>query len=200
MSMIARSIALSGTLSMVDSGGSPVPNGEVARDAHAHAIVIRPAVQDDIAAINDIYNEAVLTTTATYDVEPQSIDARVKWFRDHEEAGMPMFVAEENGIVVGWSSLSTFRGKEGYRFTAENSIYITESHRGLGLGRRMLAGLIDAAREIGLHSIIAGIDADTEASIRLHASFGFVKVGHMRQVGRKFDRWLDAVFMQLILD
>jgi len=163
-------------------------------------ITVRPASLDDVDAITRIYNEAVLTTTATYDLEAQTVEARVKWFHDHEDTGMPMFVAEEEGVVVGWSSLSIFRGKEGYRFTVENSIYISESHRGRGLGRRMLAGLIDTARSLGLRSIIAGIDAETEASIRLHASFGFEKVAHLKQVGFKFGRWLDVVFMQLILD
>jgi len=163
-------------------------------------ISIRPARFADCDAIMQIYNDAVLNTTATYDLQPQTIDARIKWFHDHEATGMPMFVAEENGVVIAWSSLSIFRGKEGYRFTVENSIYIGEPHRGRGLGRRMLAGLIDSARDLGLHSIVAGIDADTEASIRLHASFGFEKVAHLKQVGYKFNRWLDVVFMQLILD
>ena len=163
-------------------------------------ITIRHARLDDCQAIMAIYNEAVLTTTATYDLEPQTFDARLKWFHDHEATGMPMFVAEDNGVVIAWSSLSIFRGKEGYRFTVENSIYIAESHRGRGLGRRMLASLIDEARALGLHSIVAGIDAETEASIRLHASFGFEKVAYLKQVGHKFGRWLDVVFMQLILD
>jgi len=176
-----------------------LPASASATENAMETITIRPASFNDIADIARIYNEAVLTTTATYDLEPQPIEARVKWFHDHEATGMPMFVAEEDGVIVGWSSLSIFRGKEGYRFTVENSIYISESHRGRGLGRRMLAGLIDSARDLGLHSIVAGIDADTEASIRLHASFGFEKVAHLKQVGYKFNRWLDVVFMQLIL-
>lgn len=163
-------------------------------------LTIRPATVDDLAAILDIYNEAVLNTTATYDIEPQTADARRRWFDEHVECGLPMFVAEMDGRVVAWSSLSTFRGKEGYRHTVENSIYVAESHRGRGIGKRMLAGLIDAARELGLHAIVAGIDAGTEVSLRLHESFGFVKVAHMKEVGRKFDRWLDVVFMQLLLE
>lgn len=164
------------------------------------SITIRPASIDDVPTITDIYNEAVLRTTATYDIDPQTVDARVCWFNEHQESGLPVFVAESNGIVVGWSSLSSFRGKDGYRFTVENSIYITEDYRGRGLGKRLLAGLIDSGRELGLHGIIAGIDAETEASIRLHASFGFEKVAYLKQVGFKFGRWLDVVFMQLILD
>jgi phosphinothricin acetyltransferase len=163
-------------------------------------ITIRPATIDDAPAIAEIYNDAVLNSTATYDVEPQTVDDRVRWFKDHEETGLPVFVAESDGVVVAWSSLSTFRGKEGYRFTVENSIYIAESYRGRGLGKRMLAGLIDSARELGLHAIVAGIDSETEASIRLHASFGFEKAAYLKEVGFKFGRWLDVVFMQLLLD
>jgi L-amino acid N-acyltransferase YncA len=174
-------------------------NTETARGS-IDDILIRPATIDDLPAIRDIYNEAVLYTTATYDTEPQTMEAREGWFEDHQKSGLPMFVALDGNTVVAWSSLSNFRGKDGYRFTVENSIYITESYRGRGLGKRLLAGLIDAARQLGLHGIIAGIDAATEASIRLHAAFGFEQVAYLKQVGFKFDRWLDVVFMQLILD
>lgn len=163
------------------------------------APVIRRARRQDCTAILAIYNEAVLNTTASYDLEPRSLQHRLNWFDDHEASGYPVFVAEEEGAVVGWSSLSRYHDRYGYRFTAENSIYVAAGHRGRGLGALLLEPLIDAARQRGLHTILAVIDASNEASIRLHARFGFAECGRLREVGHKFDRWLDVVLMQRIL-
>jgi phosphinothricin acetyltransferase len=100
---------------------------------------------------------------------------------------------------VGWSSLNVYRAKPGYRHTVENSVYIDEGHRGRGIGKALLAPLIDMARELDMHVIIASIDSEMAASIRLHAGFGFEEVGRFREVGNKFGRWLDVVYMQKIL-
>src|SRR5207247_2103003 len=102
----------------------------------------------------------------------------------------------EAGCVGGWSALNPFHARYGYRFTAENSVYVAADRRGRGLGKLLLAPLVDGARAKGLHAIIAAIDATNEASIRLHASFGFDKVGHFKQTGFKFGRWLDVVYME----
>jgi len=143
----------------------------------------------------------VLTTTATYDYEPRTLEHRQAWFDDHERGGYAMFVAEdEAGRIVGWSALNRYHDRMGYRFTTENSVYVAADARGQGLGKLLLAPLIDAARARGLRAIIAAIDATNEASIRLHARFGFVQVGLFKQVGFKFDRWLDVVYMERLLD
>lgn len=162
-------------------------------------LLLRPARRSDCPAILDIYNDAVLTTTASYDIEPLSLEHRLAWFDAHQSQRYAIFVAERHRRVVGWSSLSRFHDRHGYRFTAENSIYVAADQRGQGIGARLLAPLLDAGRERGLHSIIAAIDAANPASLRLHARFGFVQVGHFREVGHKFDRWLDVIYLQRML-
>jgi phosphinothricin acetyltransferase len=161
---------------------------------------IRPATRADVPAILDIYNEAVLTTTASYDYEPRSLQHRMSWFEEHERIGFPIFVAEEDsGTIVGWSSLSRFHDRKGYQFTCENSIYVAANSRGRGIGKLLLEPLIESAQKIGLHAIIAVIDASNEASLRLHGRLGFFEVGRFRRVGFKFGRWLDVVYMELLL-
>ncbi len=164
----------------------------------AASIVIRPAVLGDVPAILEIYNEAVLNTTASYDYEPTTLAARIQWFAEHERDGYPMFVAlNEGGRVVGWASLSRYHARPGYRFTTENSVYVAADQRGRGIGRLLLAESVEAAKRKGLHAIIAAIDADNQASLRLHEGFGFEKVGHFKRVGYKFDRWLDVAYLEL---
>ncbi len=161
---------------------------------------VRPATRDDLPAIHAIYNEAVLNTTASYDYEPRPFDYRVGWFQEHEKQRLPVFVAtNEQSQVVGWSSLSRYHDRKGYQFTVENSVYVAAESRGRGIGSLLMPPLIDSARHLGLHAIIAAIDAENEASVRLHARFGFVTVGHFKQVGFKFGRWLDVVYMERLI-
>ncbi len=163
-------------------------------------IVIRRATRTDVPAILEIYNDAVLNTTASAEYEPRSLESRYAWFDEHEREGFPIFVSSnENDEVVGWSSLSRYRERYGYRFTAENSIYVHPAWRGRGVGRLLLPPLLDAAREMKLHAILAGISADNEASIKLHAQFGFEKVAHFKETIYKFGRWLDVVYMEKLL-
>ena len=163
-------------------------------------VSVRPATPADLPAIHEIYNEAVRNTTATYDHKPRDFAYRERWFQDHEEARYPVFVATGPGEhVLGWSSLSQYHDRFGYRFTAENSVYVAAGQRGRGIGRMLLPPLIATARRRGLHVIIAAIDAQNEASVRLHASFGFQQVGLFREVGHKFGRWLDVLYMQLVV-
>ena len=164
-------------------------------------ISIRPAVRSDCPAILAIYNDAVLTTTATYDYEPRPLEHRQQWFDDHEKGGFAMFVAVEAAadgpeLVVGWSALNRYHDRAGFRFTTENSVYVAASHRGRGIGGLLLAPLVPAAKERGLRAIIAAIDATNEASIRLHARHGFEHVGLFKEVGFKFGRWLDVAYME----
>jgi len=163
-------------------------------------VKVRLANYDDLPQILEIYNDAVLHTTASYDYQPRTMEHRVAWFEDHKKQNYPIYVAViESGEVVGWSSLSRFHDRMGYRFTAEDSVYVAEPHRGKGVGKLLLKPLIDAARERDLHAIVGLIDAQNEPSIRLHAAFGFEKVAHLKQVGYKFDRWLDVVIMERLL-
>jgi len=163
-------------------------------------VKVRPASYDDLSGILEIYNEAVLTTTATYDYDPRTIEHRIAWYEDHVKNDYPIFVAVNNqGRVVGWSALNQFHARIGYRFTSENSVYVAADQRGKGIGKLLMPPLIEGARQRGLHAILAGIDADNEASVRLHASFGFEKVARLRQVGFKFGRWLDVIYMELLL-
>lgn len=160
---------------------------------------VRPARFEDLPGILEIYNHAVLHTTASYDYEPRTMEHRAKWFEDHQKQDLPVLVCEENGEVLGWSSLSRYHDRPGYRFTVEDSVYVAEGHRGKGVGKLLLVPLIDAARERKLRAIIGAIDADNKVSIRLHAKLGFEQVGHFKKVGFKFDRWLDVVYMELLL-
>ncbi len=161
---------------------------------------IRPATPADLPGILEIYNDAVLNTTATYDYEPRTLEHRTQWFEERQREGYPIFVAvSEDGRVAGWSALNPFHARFGYRFTAENSVYVAADARGQGIGKLLLAPLIDGAKSRGLHAIIAAIDAQNEASIRLHAAFGFEKVGLFKQTGFKFGRWLDVVYMERLV-
>lgn len=162
-------------------------------------MLIRPAILADVPTILDIYNWAVLNTTATNDYEPHTLAQRTEWFKTHQRDQYPVWVAEVAGQVVGWSSLSRYKERVGYRFTAEDSIYLTPTFHGQGLGKRLLPPLLEAARAMSLHAIVAGIDSENEASLRLHARFGFEPVAHFKQVGYKFGRWLDVVYLELLL-
>jgi L-amino acid N-acyltransferase YncA len=160
---------------------------------------LRPAVESDLVAINDIYNHYVLHSTCTYQEEPESLENRWQWFKHHGEKH-PIIVAEMKGHVVGWGSLSAYHARSAYRRTVENSVYIHHQHHRCGLGSLLLQELIVLARNLGHRAIIAGIDADQTASVALHTRFNFEKVGHLKQVGFKFGRWLDVIYMELILD
>lgn len=164
------------------------------------SIAVRRATHLDLPGILEIYNHAVLHSTATYDYVPRTLEHRTAWFEAHEAENYPVFVAVDRaGAVAGWSSLNRYHDRPGYRFTSENSVYVAEARRGRGVGKLLLAPLIDAARERELRVILAVIDADNEASIRLHARFGFEVAGRFKQVGFKFDRWLDVVYMQRLI-
>ena len=161
---------------------------------------VRRATREDVPGILEIYNEAVLNTTASYDYEPRTLEQRYAWFEDHRQHDYAIFVATEaDGQIIGWSALSRYHDRIGYQFTAENSIYVAASSRGQGIGKLLLKPLIEAARQRALHAIIAAIDGSNAASIRLHEAFGFKKVGHLQEVGFKFDRWLDVIYMELLL-
>ena len=124
---------------------------------------------------------------------------RKEWFEQKQKENFPVFVAEENNTVVGFSTFGPFRQWQAYKYTVENSVYVKADERGKGIGKLLLKALIDTAKEMHLHTIIAGVVADNEASIALHKQFGFVEVAHFNEVGYKFDKWLDLKFLQLML-
>jgi phosphinothricin acetyltransferase len=164
----------------------------------ADEIAIRPANAGDLPAINDIYNHYVNTSTCTFQVTPDSIEDTQRWFDGHD-ANHPITVAERGGLVVGWASLSAHHARCAYRQTAENSVYVRHDLRGQGIGRQLLADLIERARGLDYHSILALICSEHPGSITLHQRFGYEQVGLLREVGHKFGRWLDVVLLQLHL-
>lgn len=162
-------------------------------------IAIRDARAADLAALLAIYNDAVLTTTAVYDYKPRSTEQQAAWFAAKREQNLPILVAEEANTVVGFASYGPFRPWPAYLHSVENSLYVAPDRRGGGIGSLLLPALIQRAADRGLHTMIAGIDATNEASLRLHAKFGFERVAQFREVGWKFERWLDLAFLQLML-
>ena len=162
-------------------------------------ITVRHAIEKDLQATLDIYNEIIANSTAIFQYESQTIEMRKIWFAEKREKSFPVYVAEENNIIVGFSTFGQFRNWQAYKHSVENSVYVKADCRGRGIGKLLLHPLIDAAKEMQLHTIIAGIVADNEASIALHKQFGFVEVAHFKEVGYKFNRWLDLKFFQLML-
>jgi L-amino acid N-acyltransferase len=160
--------------------------------------LIRPATLDDLPTINDIYNHYVFHSTCTYQEQPEPLENRRQWFDRHGEKH-PVTVATISGQVVGWGALSPFHTRSAYRFTVEDSIYLDHRHHRRGIGSLVLADLIARARALGHQTIIGGADAEQAASLALHAKFGFQQVAHFKRVGFKFNRWLDVIYMQLLL-
>jgi L-amino acid N-acyltransferase YncA len=162
---------------------------------------IRAAHADDVAAIRAIFNDVIATSTAVYYFEPVSLEERKAWFTGRTAAGFPVLVAERDGEVLGFSSFGAFRGAwPGYRYSVEHSVHVRADFRGQGIGPRLVAALFPYATALGKHVMIGGIDAANAASLRMHARLGFTQVAHFREVGHKFGRWLDLVFMQRLLD
>jgi phosphinothricin acetyltransferase len=162
------------------------------------ACSIHPAQGTDLPAIADIYSDAVLNSTATFDVEPWTPEQRDRWFHEHSHP-YAVLVAVRGGDVVGWAALSPFQRKPAYRFAAETSLYVRAEHRGKAIGALLLARVLEMAAKNGFHSVFARIVGDKPTSLRLHRRFGFRRVGVEREVGYKFDRWLDVVVMQKAL-
>lgn len=162
-------------------------------------IIIRRAHAGDAIGIARIYNYAVLHLAATAQETVQTVEERIAWLAEHDAQNMPVFVAVSGDLVVGWSSLSAFHPRSGYRFTVENSVYVDPDWCGQGLGKRLLDPLVQEAQNQGFHAVMAWIDSENAASMALHRGFGFIKVGHFREAMRKFDRWLDVVVLELLL-
>lgn len=166
-------------------------------DAHTATIVLRDAVEADLADIMEIYNDAVVNTTAIWNDNVVTLANRQEWFAARMARGFPILVAEVDGRISGYASYGDWRAFEGFRHTVEHSVYIHADAQGHGLGRRLMEALIDRAKAGRIHVMVACIEANNEASIRLHEKLGFRTTGTFREVGTKFGRWLDLTCMEL---
>ena len=158
---------------------------------------IREAKISDLYAITEILNEVILKTTATFDTEPKTEDEQKVWFDSHGPRH-PILIAESNGVIVGWASLSKWSDRGGYRDTAVISLHVKQEFRGKGIGRKLMGALISKGKRVGLHTVIARIAEGNDVSIHLAESFGFHHIGVMKEVGKKFGRILDVYLMQKI--
>ena len=160
-------------------------------------ITIRDATEADLPGIMDIYNDAVAHTTAIWNEATVDLENRKAWFAARRERGFPVLVATRGRQVIGYASYGDWRAFDGYRHTVEHSVYVHKDARGTGTGKRLLKALIDRASFNGVHVMIAGIEAENAASIKLHEKLGFRIVGRFSEVGIKFGRWLDLTCMEL---
>ena len=164
-------------------------------------VIIRVAEAGDLPGILAIYNDVLATSTAIYAEVPSTLDDRRAWWQGRQAQGFPVLVAADGGEVLGFASYGEWRGAwPGYRYTVEHSVHVRVDRRGQGVGRQLVEALFPLARAQGKHVMIAGVDAENEASLRFHARLGFERVAHFREVGHKFGRWLDLVFLQRFLD
>ena len=161
--------------------------------------MIRDATAADLPGILAIYNDVIATSTAVYADDPVPLDERRRWLEARRALGYPVLVAVDGDAVVGFASFGDFRAWPGYRHSCEQSVHVRADQRGMGVGRRLVEALFPRAEALGKHVMLAAVDADNAASISFHERLGFVRVGHFREVGRKFDRWLDLVFLQRFL-
>jgi L-amino acid N-acyltransferase len=157
---------------------------------------IRDAVQADFEQITAIYNEVLTNSTAIYSDRPATVEERVSWWRSRISQGFPLLVAADGPHVAGFATFADFRAWPGYRFTVEGTVHIHSGTRGQGVGTSLLRAILAQAHTLGKHVMIAGVDSENAASLRFLERFGFERVGQLREVGYKFDRFLDLVFLQ----
>ena len=161
---------------------------------------VRSAQLDDLQGMLEIFNDAIVNTTAVWRDAPEDLATRRRWVEARQARGFPVLVAAESDQVLGFGSYGDFRMFDGYRHTVEHSVYVRGNRRRAGLGRALLRALIEHARAHHMHAMIGGIEASNQASLALHAALGFREVARMPQVGCKFGRWLDLVLVQHLLD
>jgi phosphinothricin acetyltransferase len=163
-------------------------------------ISIRPYQAEDAQPIVDILNYNILNSTALYDYHPRTLAQQKAIFEDKLKKGFPVIVAVADGNVVGFGYYSEFRFREAYRFTVEHSVYVANDFYGKGIGKMILAELINLAKQQKLHTMIAVIDSENQSSVAFHEQFGFKTVAVLKETGYKFDRWLHSQIMQLMLE
>lgn len=162
-------------------------------------MLIRDATEADLPGILAIFNEVIAHSTAVYADDPVPLEDRLAWFKARQGQGYPVLVAVDEDGIAGFSSFGDFRAWPGYRFTVEHSVHVRADKRGRGVGRALVEPLFARATALGKHIMIAGVDAENNVSLRLHRALGFDQVAHFREVGFKFGRFLDLVFLQRVL-
>jgi L-amino acid N-acyltransferase YncA len=180
---------------------SAAPGGERAGTQHRERALVRLVAAGAAHAEGSrtIYNKAIETSTATFEMTPKSLQDQLAWIAEHSGAYPAIVALQGEEEVVGFGSLSPYRPRPAYSTTVENSVYVHDDHHRKGIGRAILVELVRLAQAHGFHAIIARISADNEASIALHAVCGFDMIGVEREVGRKFGRWLDVACMQRLV-
>jgi L-amino acid N-acyltransferase len=163
-------------------------------------VIVRAAQARDLPALLDIVNDAILNSTALFEYAPRTLAVQRDWLAQRGAEGWPVLVADVDGATIGFASYGAFRARPAYAATVEHSVYVAQQTRSNGVGRALMLALIAAAKADGRHVMVGGIDGSNDASIGFHASLGFVETGRLHQVGWKFERWLDLVFMQIILE
>ena len=159
-------------------------------------MLIRDAVEADFGAITAIYNDVLTNSTAIYNDRPATVEERIAWWRGRVAQGFPVLVAADGPQIAGFATVGDFRVWPGYRFTVEGTVHIDSRTRGQGVGTDLLRVILARAKGLGKHVMIAGVDSENAASLRFLERFGFERAGHLREVGFKFDRFLDLVFLQ----
>jgi len=161
---------------------------------------LRPCTEQQLPEILDIYNDAILYTTALYDYKIRTLDMIHAWYADKQKGNYPVVGAfDENNILLGFSTYGKFRIQPAYKYTVEHSVYVRSDKRGYGTGQILLNEIIKKAEEQDFHVIVGAIDASNIISIKLHEKEGFEFCGLIKQSGYKFGQWLDLAFYQLIL-
>jgi L-amino acid N-acyltransferase len=160
------------------------------------ALRIRDATEEDLPGLVAIYNDVIATSTAIYSYDPVTLEERRQWWRARTAQGYPVLVARDEQGVAGFATFGDFRAWPGYRFTVEHSVHVRAAGRGRGVGTLLVQALLARAAALGKHIMIAGVDAGNAGAIRFHERLGFEKSGHLREVGYKFERWLDVLFLQ----
>ena len=160
---------------------------------------VRPAHPGDAEAIRTIYNHEVLTSTATMDIRPRSVDEQLTWMNERSGAHVVLVAVAHDGTVIGFGSLSPWRTRPAYNTTVEDSVYVAQQAQAGGVGRLLLTALVETANAHGFHAVMARVVAGHQASAGLHSSLGFELVGREREVGRKFGRWHDVLLMEKLL-
>lgn len=161
--------------------------------------IIRPAEMQDVPGILDIVNHEIQYSTVLYEYEPRTIEQQNAWYLEKQAGGWPVILAELNGEIAGFATYGPFRTRPAYQKSIEHSVYVHHSQRGKAIGNALLVELIRLAKENGFHTMIAGIDSSNRGSVEFHRKFGFEVVGTFKEVGFKFNKWLDVIFMQLLL-
>ncbi len=168
------------------------------RDSQTTDLHIRRATINDVPAITRIYNHAIENTTATFDIEPKTLEDRREWFKSHSDK-FPLIVADVDGNLAGWAAIRPYGTRAAYQYTVESAVYIDCDYQGQGIGLALMERLLTLATEQDYHAVLALVVGGNEASVKLHRRLGFEQTGVMREVGWKFGQWLDVLIFERIL-